>query len=501
MTNEVNESAPPPTSSEPAASADAQTYELDLSPTMKAVEAAVTLLLGIGMIAVGFIFEPFGPSAGNMGLWWIASTLVWAMGLAYLWLRFRTRKIVLTDETVQLPGPMLFGRKVHDVPLDDIQRLYEAKMWKMELVVLLSSDEQYTLQQSAFRDRATCAQFMSTLRGRLGALPGGQQVLANSRQDADRVHRWHTNNSPVTYAGVGLLAAVFAVEVVAAGGQNVLGLSTTSSLLLLDMGAWWAPSVAEGRWDRIFTSSLLHGGLIHLLLNSAGLFFFGQVLERYLGSWRFLVILLISSLGGTAATALINPPALMVGASGGVFGLAATLIYLQWTRHDQMIGLHRRISRFALPAWVGLDLLLSIWHPDLSFAVHAGGLVAGAAIAHLVVRAGRLVESASSKLLRGVALVLAAMFVAALTTSLWHFANTDQSTTRRARVRQLAQRSAGQPRSEWLVLRYVLSESRYLGQPAARRTLVGEVIEHTRITEEEAAKLEKAMRDDAAGVR
>jgi len=74
------------------------------------------------------------------------------------------------------------------------------------------------------------------------------------------------------------------------------------------------------------TSLFLHGGTFHLINNLLFLVVFGSVLERHLGSvWLVVLFLATGIAGGILQVAFpydFGPPAqLVVGASGGLFGL------------------------------------------------------------------------------------------------------------------------------------------------------------------------------------
>ncbi|MDH3496904.1 MAG: rhomboid family intramembrane serine protease [Gemmatimonadota bacterium] len=68
------------------------------------------------------------------------------------------------------------------------------------------------------------------------------------------------------------------------------------------------------------TYMFLHGDLWHLLFNMLGLFFFGPRIEARLGSRRFLLLYFASGIAG-AALSVLTPRALIIGASGAVFGV------------------------------------------------------------------------------------------------------------------------------------------------------------------------------------
>jgi membrane associated rhomboid family serine protease len=95
---------------------------------------------------------------------------------------------------------------------------------------------------------------------------------------------------------------------------------------------------------RVITFQFLHANFTHLLFNMLGLFFFGALVERYLGSRRYLAFyltcgvcgsllyLLLNALGGLGLSApgvLINDlytP--LIGASAGVFGILMACAYV-----------------------------------------------------------------------------------------------------------------------------------------------------------------------------
>ena len=99
-----------------------------------------------------------------------------------------------------------------------------------------------------------------------------------------------------------------------------------------------ATTVFGFQFWRLLTFQFLHGDLTHLLFNMIALYFFGPMVESYLGSARYLRYYLISGvggavmylvlfttgvLGGTSAGWWWMPQAWapLVGASAGIFGV------------------------------------------------------------------------------------------------------------------------------------------------------------------------------------
>ena len=132
---------------------------------------------------------------------------------------------------------------------------------------------------------------------------------------------------------------------------------------------------------RMLTSGFLHAGIAHILLNMYSLYIFGQALEPRMGKWRFLAVFLLSVLGGSAAVLLLSPPyTLVLGASGGVFGLFGA--FFAWTRF-------RGGDTRALLILIAVNLVFGFVVPGIAWQAHIGGLVVGALVAWLFELAAR----------------------------------------------------------------------------------------------------------------
>jgi hypothetical protein len=78
----------------------------------------------------------------------------------------------------------------------------------------------------------------------------------------------------------------------------------------------------------------VHAGLWHLAFNMLALFFFGPRVEARLGSTRFLVMYLVAGLTG-ALFSFLTPTALIVGASGAIFGVE--LAFARYWPRDRIL--------------------------------------------------------------------------------------------------------------------------------------------------------------------
>jgi len=205
------------------------------------------------------------------------------------------------------------------------------------------------------QERATSA------REAMGKIQAYQQQLA-SRQP------WATWSLAVVIGVVFLLQQLW-------GGP-------TSISTLVRMGAVVGEGAEALDWWRPISSSFLHGSYMHVGGNLLVLVLIGGFLERMLGWARFLALWLVSVVGGSMAAIFFSDASVMIGASGGGWGLmcAAGLIAALPS------GLVPPLLAARMKTSIGQVLLLNLlisFVPGISMAAHLGGGGAGAAWALL----------------------------------------------------------------------------------------------------------------------
>jgi membrane associated rhomboid family serine protease len=142
----------------------------------------------------------------------------------------------------------------------------------------------------------------------------------------------------------------------------------------------YGPSVHHGDWWRVFTVSLVHGGVFHILFNMLLLWIIGQILEPGAGPVRFGLLYVVSVAAGSAAALIANPHAISAGASGGVFGVAAAAT----------IVMQRQGVRFwdtGFGPLLLINLVLDQFIPHVSIAAHIGGAIGGLLAAEAMLQA------------------------------------------------------------------------------------------------------------------
>jgi membrane associated rhomboid family serine protease len=105
-------------------------------------------------------------------------------------------------------------------------------------------------------------------------------------------------------------------------------------------------------------------------MNMLVLYWCGTVVERALGTWRFLLVYFVSGIAGSAGALLFSGPfAVTVGASGAIYGIFGALLILEYRATGTLAG----------PALglIVINLALSFAIPNISWGGHVGGLVGG----------------------------------------------------------------------------------------------------------------------------
>jgi membrane associated rhomboid family serine protease len=92
------------------------------------------------------------------------------------------------------------------------------------------------------------------------------------------------------------------------------------------------PMPPGSQYWTLLTYALLHGDWMHILFNSLWLLIFGTPVARYLGHSRFLLVCLVSSVVGGAASLALHwgEQVFVVGASGAVSGLIGAAIPIMY---------------------------------------------------------------------------------------------------------------------------------------------------------------------------
>jgi membrane associated rhomboid family serine protease len=95
---------------------------------------------------------------------------------------------------------------------------------------------------------------------------------------------------------------------------------------LVAWGASVGTRTTNGEWWRLVTSTFVHSGTLHLLVNIAALTQLGVILERLVGRLTFTAVYLSAGAFDGLVNLSSHPVAVTAGASGAVFGLYGLLL-------------------------------------------------------------------------------------------------------------------------------------------------------------------------------
>jgi membrane associated rhomboid family serine protease len=133
------------------------------------------------------------------------------------------------------------------------------------------------------------------------------------------------------------------------------------------------PVLVESEPWRLLTSAFTHVQIFHIFSNLFMLWQLGPPLEQMLGRLRFLILYVLSALGGSVAVWLLAAPgSATLGASGAVLGLIGALLVVHRARGLDVTW---------IIGYIAITAVLSFVIPNISWQGHLGGFVTGAAVA------------------------------------------------------------------------------------------------------------------------
>jgi membrane associated rhomboid family serine protease len=128
----------------------------------------------------------------------------------------------------------------------------------------------------------------------------------------------------------------------------------------------------------LVTSMFLHTEFFHIFSNMLIFFFFGKIVYRLMGSWRFLIVYFVGGIAGNLLYLAIGPEfSVAYGASGAVYAIAGTLVVLMPNMRVSLWGI------VPLPLWVFVIIFLGLLSippfagPHIAWQAHMGGLAVG----------------------------------------------------------------------------------------------------------------------------
>ena len=152
---------------------------------------------------------------------------------------------------------------------------------------------------------------------------------------------------------------------------------------IIEIGAKSSYGIINGEFWRLLTPIFLHADIFHLVTNLFGILVFGSIIEKKLGSMKFVAIYVLSGIYGNTFSFYFSPY-LGVGSSSSVFGVLASLLTYFYLNKN-MLGNIAKEYLISIIAIISISLIFGFISSGIDNAAHLGGILSGLIISILIV--------------------------------------------------------------------------------------------------------------------
>ena len=157
--------------------------------------------------------------------------------------------------------------------------------------------------------------------------------------------------------------------------------SPGSTSYMMKMGAESAQSIFnDHEYWRLITSMFMHFSFMHLASNMLYIGIVGFSYEKIVGHWKYLLIYMLSGIGGNVVSCayyrITEQRVVSAGASGAVYGLIAMVLYLMFTARKRM-GSRQMTLRIGIMIMFLIYSNFSERASGVDVVAHLGGLAFG----------------------------------------------------------------------------------------------------------------------------
>ncbi len=160
----------------------------------------------------------------------------------------------------------------------------------------------------------------------------------------------------------------------------------TNPWVLVRLGALFSwQDLAVHPW-KLLTTMFLHFGPVHMGVNLLALWLFGRLAEQAFGSFRYVLIYLVSGIVGGVLSLAFGEPGIRVGASGAILGVigAATLLFSANRPERPWPQAWRKQVFFGLFLTLAGTVAFGSFFKEVDNMAHMGGALAGILAAALL---------------------------------------------------------------------------------------------------------------------
>jgi rhomboid protease GluP len=134
----------------------------------------------------------------------------------------------------------------------------------------------------------------------------------------------------------------------------------------------------------LITAGFLHGGFLHIAMNSWSLFILVTEVEQFYGTSRMIVAYVFSTITGFYCAAIFSSQSPTLGASAAAFGLMGIMLAMGLRNRADPLS---QAVRAHYGQWLVFGLVMS-FGGGISMSAHIGGLIGGFLIGLVAGRPG-----------------------------------------------------------------------------------------------------------------
>lgn len=332
---------------------------------------ALKLLLLLGGVIYFVNVIPAVVSSG-LTLWRLIGLagipLVAGLAILYRWWKLPDGPVEIRfeDDHIDMPKGADNPSRVQ-VDYRDIRSLVVMARGETEILLFETEHHRFTYSDIDIREPNGARALRDEIMRRVRNHPERDAIVGQMEALEERARAAADVPTPVTYTLIGAVVAGYVLQHVTAAWSTEFG--------LLQIGANSAALVLEGQWWRLISANFLHGNFLHISLNGLALLFLGISIERLIGSWRLLLIYLVTAVGGSAGSVWLTEAPMSLGASTALYGLVGAFLTLHFKYWNEIPPPYRQTIRW----WViilALNFGLSAL-PMVDAAAHFVGMAVG----------------------------------------------------------------------------------------------------------------------------
>lgn len=154
-----------------------------------------------------------------------------------------------------------------------------------------------------------------------------------------------------------------------------------NSNTILKYGGYQHTLVEQGEIWRLFTYAFMHGSYMHFFMNMTFLIILGRPIERALGTFKFVLIYLLTAfLTGVVMHLVYSPNIISSGSSGVGYGFLGVYLYIILFQKRMLLHDDRKF----ILTFIAIGIISSFVIPQTSLTGHLGGMIIGFLLTPLV---------------------------------------------------------------------------------------------------------------------